>query len=87
MRSEPGISSMHYLMTQFRVLVTYIRLVFFPFNQNLDYDYPVVKGIFELPVLTGLLFLITILLCAQTSFFKIQVAFIRNSLVFFGAVA
>ena len=30
-----------YLFTQFRVIVTYIRLLFFPINQNLDYDYPI----------------------------------------------
>ena len=29
-----------YLFTQFRVIVTYIRLLFIPVNQNLDYDYP-----------------------------------------------
>ena len=57
---EPGISSMHYLLTQFRVMVTYIRLSFFPFHQNLDYDYPVYKSIFEFPVLVSFLFLRTI---------------------------
>ncbi len=29
-----------YLLTQFRVIVTYIRLLMFPVNQNFDYDYP-----------------------------------------------
>ena len=29
-----GISSGHYLLTQFRVIVTYIRLLFIPINQN-----------------------------------------------------
>ncbi len=65
-----GISPMHYLLTQFRVMVTYIRLVFLPFNQNLDYDYPIFKSILELPVLTGFLFLITILLFAKHLFSK-----------------
>ncbi len=29
-----------YLLTQARVVVTYLRLFLFPINQNLDYDYP-----------------------------------------------
>jgi len=65
-----GISPMHYLLTQFRVMVTYIRLVFLPLNQNLDYDYPVFKSIFEWPVFISFLFLITILFCAKRLFLK-----------------
>ena len=65
-----GVSPMHYLLSQFRVMVTYIRLAFFPFNQNLDYDYPVFKNIFELPVLTGFLFLVSILFGAKHLFSK-----------------
>lgn len=30
-----------YLLTQFRVIVTYLRLLILPVNQNLDYDYPI----------------------------------------------
>ena len=30
-----------YLYTQFRVVLTYVRLLFFPIGQNLDYDYPI----------------------------------------------
>ena len=40
-RGDSGaFSSVDYLLTQFRVIVTYIRLFFIPVNQNLDYDYP-----------------------------------------------
>jgi len=60
LQSEPGISSMHYLLTQFRVMTTYIRLLFLPLNQNLDYDYPISKSIFEFPALISFLFLISI---------------------------
>lgn len=65
-----GISPMHYLLTQFRVVVTYIRLAFLPFNQNLDYDYPVFRSIFEWPVFISFVFLITILFCAKRLFLK-----------------
>jgi len=65
-----GIPPMHYLLTQFRVVVTYIRLSFLPINQNLDYDYPIFTNIFALPVLASLFFLITILYIAKRLFSK-----------------
>ena len=43
---------------------------FFPLNQNLDYDYPVFKSIFEFPVLVSFLFLATILFFAKRLFLK-----------------
>ena len=49
-----------YLNTQFRVIVTYIRLLFFPVDQNLDYDYPIYRTFFTLPVFLSFLFLLGI---------------------------
>ncbi|MDO8489312.1 MAG: tetratricopeptide repeat protein, partial [Candidatus Omnitrophota bacterium] len=66
--SSPVISHWHYLLTQFRVFVTYIKLVFIPLNQNLDYDYPIIKTLLNLPVLTSILFLVIILVCALRAF-------------------
>ena len=40
-RVQTGMSRLEYLFTQFAVIVTYIRLLFFPVNQHLDYDYPI----------------------------------------------
>ncbi|MBI5676376.1 MAG: tetratricopeptide repeat protein [Nitrospirae bacterium] len=45
------ITPFEYLMTQFNVHWTYLRLLFFPINQNLDYDYPIAKALFELPTI------------------------------------
>ena len=47
----PSISPIHYFLTQLRVMVTYLRLLILPINQNLDYDYPVFRSLLELPVL------------------------------------
>ncbi len=38
-----------YLMTQFNVIVYYSSLLLVPANQNLDYDFPVSRGLFEVP--------------------------------------
>ena len=46
-----------YLFTQFRVIVTYLRLLFFPVNQNAAYYYPVFKSFFDPQVLLSFLFL------------------------------
>ncbi len=48
-----------YLLTQFKVIVTYIRLLFLPINQNLDYDYPIYHSL-NLQVFFSLLFLLLI---------------------------
>ena len=52
-----GYSRGDYLFTQFRVIVTYLRLLFFPVDQRIDYDYPVYKSFFDPPVLLSAVFL------------------------------
>jgi tetratricopeptide (TPR) repeat protein len=46
-----GITPMGYFLTQFEVVVTYLRLIVLPINQNLDYDYPLSQGFFQLRTL------------------------------------
>jgi tetratricopeptide (TPR) repeat protein len=41
------ISRVDYLFTEFRVIVTYLRLLMLPIEQNLDYDYPVYHSFFD----------------------------------------
>jgi len=65
-----SISSWNYLLTQLRVMVTYIRLLFIPVNQNLDYDYHIAKSLLELPTLASLIFLVSILIIAVKIFSK-----------------
>ena len=63
-RDTVNISRGDYLLTQFRVVATYIRLLFFPVNQNLDYGFPVSHTFFSLPVIFSALFLATLLALA-----------------------
>lgn len=44
-----------YLVTQFRVIVTYIRLLFFPINQTVDHHYKVYDTVLEPSVFASLL--------------------------------
>jgi len=59
-----SITSNEYLFTQFNVLWTYLRLLILPINQNLDYDYPVAKSIFEFPTFLSFVGILLILVSA-----------------------
>jgi tetratricopeptide (TPR) repeat protein len=59
-----------YLFTQFRVILTYIRLLFFPIHQNLDYDYPVYHSFFMPQVFLSFLFHLAVLGLAVYLFYQ-----------------
>jgi len=59
-RVQTGMSRWDYLFTQFAVIVTYIRLLFFPINQNLDYDYPIYYTFFTPKVFLSFFVLLSI---------------------------
>lgn len=44
-----SIGPVQYALTELNVVVYYITLLFYPANQNIDYDFPVSKGLFTLP--------------------------------------
>ncbi|MFH1269893.1 MAG: hypothetical protein ABIH75_02390, partial [Candidatus Omnitrophota bacterium] len=67
---NPGIPQIHYLLTQPRVMITYLRLLFIPVNQNLDYDYPIIKTLFDPAALTGILSIVLILIIAIRLFHR-----------------
>ncbi len=46
-----------YLMTEFSVIVRYMRLLFFPAGQNVDYDYPIYRSFFYPQVIFSFMFL------------------------------
>ena len=62
--SEQPVAGRYYLLTQLRVMVTYIRLLFIPLNQNLDYDYPVSRSLAEPATLASAILLVAILVFA-----------------------
>ncbi len=50
-----------YLATEMRVITTYIRLIFLPVNQNLDYDYPIYHSFLVPQVFLSSIFLLSLL--------------------------
>lgn len=62
------ISPWSYFLTQFRVLVTYVRLLLLPLNQNFNYDYPVANTLLDLSVLMSLFLLAGIFIVAVKLF-------------------
>lgn len=57
-----------YLMTQFRVLTTYIRLLFLPVNQNVDYDFRVSRSLFEADTALSLVFILILIIAVVATF-------------------
>ncbi|GAB7025673.1 tetratricopeptide repeat protein [Geotalea toluenoxydans] len=56
-----GVSSWHYLITQFGVIATYLRLLVLPIGQNFDYDYHLQTHFFSLGVMLPLFLLLLIM--------------------------
>ena len=54
------LSKITYLLTEFRVIVTYLRLLFFPVGQSLEYDFPLSHSLFDPSTLLSFLFLLSI---------------------------
>ena len=65
------ISRIDYLLTEFRVFVTYLRLLVFPINQNLDYDYPLYRSLLDPQVFLSFML--------GLSFFGLGLYFLRRS--------
>ena len=66
------VSEEAYLFTQFRVILTYLRLLFLPIHQNLDYNYPVYPTFLTLQVFLPFLFHLTLLGLAVYLFHRSQ---------------
>ncbi|MCM2357195.1 MAG: tetratricopeptide repeat protein [Geobacteraceae bacterium] len=69
-RAETVLPRWGYLITQFRVIVTYLRLLILPVNQNLDYDYPIYTSFFAPPVILSFLFLLALFGLAVYLFYQ-----------------
>ena len=63
-RASTGMLRQDYLFTQFRVIVTYLRLLLLPINQNLDYDYPIFRTFWTPPVFLSFLLLASLIALA-----------------------
>ena len=57
---DPLLTPAVYLITQTRVLITYLRLLAVPYPQNFDYDFPASHGFFEPAVIASSLVLLVL---------------------------
>jgi tetratricopeptide (TPR) repeat protein len=66
----PGMTSSReqYILTQFSVLITYLRLFFWPAGQNIDWDYTLATNFFALETVSSLLLLLLLLVLAYFSY-------------------
>jgi Flp pilus assembly protein TadD len=59
--SIPSMPAGRYFFTQWHVLVTYLRLLFWPAGQNVDWDFPLARGLADPAVLGSGLLLVGLL--------------------------
>jgi tetratricopeptide (TPR) repeat protein len=59
---QPISAGGEYFLTELRVIVTYLRLLFVPLKQNLDYDYPAASGL-NLAIL-GSIFILAVIIAS-----------------------
>ena len=67
-----GFTRKQYLLTQFCVLLTYLRLFFWPAGQNIDWDYPLATNFFALQTFSSFLFLLTLLILAFFAYRRLR---------------
>jgi len=60
----PQLTAYTYLLTSANVIWTYIRLLFLPINQNLDYDYPIATTLLQFPTLLSFVGHVAVIVCA-----------------------
>jgi len=71
---DKPIRGTYYFLTQLRVMLTYVRLVFIPLNQNIDYDYPIIKTVFSPSLLLSISILLIILIIAVRMFHRYRLS-------------
>jgi tetratricopeptide (TPR) repeat protein len=59
-------------LTQCKVIMTYLRLLVLPFNQNLDYDYFLVRILWDIPAIVSFCFLSVVFVIAMRIFSKFR---------------
>ncbi|MBI4691373.1 MAG: tetratricopeptide repeat protein, partial [Nitrospirae bacterium] len=78
------LSRWEYLITEFRVIITYVRLTFLPINQNLDYDYPVYNSFLNPEVFLAFMVLLIFFAFGIYLFYASRVTHHALRLVAFG---
>lgn len=71
LRATNEISRHDYLITQIRVIVTYIRLLFMPVNQTIDHHYRVYTDLSD-PAVAASLVLLALIICLAGYLFKVS---------------
>ena len=81
---NPEMPTLDYLYTQFRVIITYIRLLLFPVQQNLDYDYPIYRSLLHIEVLLSLVTILSIIMSTSYLFWRFRKTEPLRKIIFFG---
>ena len=81
MANKLDISRGDYLITQARVMITYLRLLFVPVMQNIDYDYPIYHSFLAFDVVLSLLILVMLIIVGGYLYSRSRSVNIENKLM------
>lgn len=70
LKDASALSRIDYLLTEFRVIVTYLRLLVLPVGQNLDYEYTIYRQFLALPVIVSFIFLFMMFVASAWFLFR-----------------
>lgn len=68
--ASSNIPHYQYMITQCSVILTYLKLLFFPADQSLDYDYPLSTSFFQIKVVLGLAVILVIIAMSIYSYYR-----------------
>ncbi len=85
-KGNTELSRGEYLFAEFRVLVTYIRLIFLPVHQNLDYDYSRYYSFYNIEVFSSFAFLALIFGLSIYILFRYRDSAPHTRLISFGII-
>jgi Tfp pilus assembly protein PilF len=75
-----GMSRSDYLFTQFGVITMYLRILFFPINQNVDHDVPISRSFFDPTVIPSFLLLLFVVAFGVYLFYRSRTADYRSEI-------
>ena len=75
-----------YFFTQFRVIVTYLRLLILPVHQNIDYDYPLYRSFLSADVILSFLLLLAILFAGGCLYIRSRITNPAFRIIAFGII-
>lgn len=85
-RLATDMTRLDYLFTEFRVIITYLRIIFLPVGLNVDYDYKIYHSFFDIEVFLSFAFILILSAVVVKCYYKFTKSIPYIIFVFLGTV-